>query len=63
MWLLLNLSNLTLFDLLQYYLTPGGCKYGKFCRYSHPKDESEIVPPELNFAGLPIRLVSCISKL
>ncbi|KAL7190284.1 hypothetical protein ACSBR2_022543 [Camellia fascicularis] len=38
------------------YLTPGGCKYGKSCRYNHSKDESEIAPPELNFLGLPIRL-------
>ncbi|THG13551.1 hypothetical protein TEA_023908 [Camellia sinensis var. sinensis] len=33
------------------YLTPGGCKYGKSCRYNHSKDESEIAPPELNFLG------------
>ncbi|KAL4353553.1 hypothetical protein GQ457_06G041110 [Hibiscus cannabinus] len=45
----------------KYYLTSGGCKYGKACRYSHSKEKSnyleksEIPPLELNFLGLPIR--------
>lgn len=47
----------------QYYLSPGGCKYGTACRYSHSKEKSryleksELPPPELNFLGLPIRMV------
>ncbi|XWS32693.1 hypothetical protein CRYUN_Cryun22dG0011800 [Craigia yunnanensis] len=47
----------------KYYLTSVGCKYGKACRYSHSKEKSryleksEIPPAELNFLGLPIRLL------
>ncbi|XVF16285.1 hypothetical protein REPUB_Repub10bG0018000 [Reevesia pubescens] len=47
----------------KYYLTSGGCKYGKACRYSHSKEmsryleKSELPPAELNFLGLPIRMV------
>ncbi|KAK6256331.1 hypothetical protein SCA6_017636 [Theobroma cacao] len=47
----------------KYYLTSGGCKYGNACRYSHSKEKSryleksEIPPPELNFLGLPIRML------
>ncbi|KAK2969774.1 hypothetical protein RJ640_028054 [Escallonia rubra] len=39
-----------------YYLTAGGCKYGKSCRFKHSKVEFEVDCPELNFLGLPIRL-------
>ncbi|XP_068667251.1 zinc finger CCCH domain-containing protein 43-like [Aristolochia californica] len=38
----------------KYYLTAGGCKYGKNCRYSHVAGAEESV--EYNFLGLPIRL-------
>ncbi|KAK4486127.1 hypothetical protein RD792_008795 [Penstemon davidsonii] len=42
----------------KYYLTSGGCKYGKNCKFSHGSDKSFILPnkPEFNFLGLPIRL-------
>ncbi|KAJ6812295.1 zinc finger CCCH domain-containing protein 65-like [Iris pallida] len=38
----------------KYYLTPGGCKNGKECKYVH-HEKNEEVPVELNFLGLPIR--------
>lgn len=37
----------------KYYTTPGGCKYGSFCKYNH-KEKTET-PTELNFLGLPKR--------
>ncbi|GLU02161.1 hypothetical protein SLE2022_194250 [Rubroshorea leprosula] len=46
----------------KYYLTAGGCKYGKDCRYKHSNEKShryieksDVPSPELNFLGLPIR--------
>ncbi|XP_050377807.1 zinc finger CCCH domain-containing protein 67 isoform X2 [Argentina anserina] len=40
----------------KYYLRPGGCKYGKGCKYSHGKGKPPVAPVmELNFLGLPIR--------
>lgn len=42
--------------VLQYYSTPGGCKYGSSCKYSHK--ENIEVPAKLNFLGLPLRPVS-----
>ncbi|XP_010248778.1 PREDICTED: zinc finger CCCH domain-containing protein 67 isoform X2 [Nelumbo nucifera] len=40
----------------KYYLRTGGCKFGKACRYSHPREKSVVGSPlELNFLGLPIR--------
>lgn len=48
----------SLLSLLQYYLRTGGCKFGKACRYNHTKAKPSAVPVlELNFLGLPIRLV------
>ena len=45
-------------SLLQYYLRTGGCKFGKACRYNHTKAKPSAVPVlELNFLGLPIRMV------
>ncbi|XVF57895.1 hypothetical protein PTKIN_Ptkin07bG0019400 [Pterospermum kingtungense] len=47
----------------KYYLTPGGCKYGKACRYRHSNEKSryleksQMPPAELNFLGLPIRMM------
>ncbi|XP_022740949.1 zinc finger CCCH domain-containing protein 67-like isoform X1 [Durio zibethinus] len=47
----------------KYYLTSGGCKYGTACKYSHFKEKSryleksELPLPELNFLGLPIRML------
>ncbi|PRQ17107.1 putative transcription factor C3H family [Rosa chinensis] len=41
---------------VHYYLRPGGCKYGKACRYNHGKGKPLVAPVvELNFLGLPIR--------
>ncbi|KAL1810400.1 hypothetical protein ACET3Z_027390 [Daucus carota] len=41
----------------QYYLSPGGCKNRKACRYSHGKGKAAVIPNlELNFIGLPIRV-------
>ncbi|KAF8408361.1 hypothetical protein HHK36_007510 [Tetracentron sinense] len=41
----------------KYYLGIGGCKFGKACRYNHPREKTVVGPPlELNFLGLPIRL-------
>ncbi|KAK9926735.1 hypothetical protein M0R45_023948 [Rubus argutus] len=40
----------------KYYLRPGGCKYGKACRYNHGKGKPSVASVvELNFLGLPIR--------
>ncbi|KAL0442026.1 UNVERIFIED_CONTAM: Zinc finger CCCH domain-containing protein 43 [Sesamum radiatum] len=40
----------------KYYLTSGGCRYGKDCNYSHGSDKSSTSHiPEYNFLGLPIR--------
>ncbi|KAL5717865.1 hypothetical protein ACHQM5_010822 [Ranunculus cassubicifolius] len=43
----------------KYYLTPGGCKFGKVCRYHHPREKNVSSAPapvsEFNFLGLPIR--------
>ncbi|XP_058093814.1 zinc finger CCCH domain-containing protein 67-like isoform X7 [Magnolia sinica] len=40
----------------KYYLKTGGCKFGKACRYSHPREKAgEGEQLELNFLGLPIR--------
>ncbi|XP_031265077.1 zinc finger CCCH domain-containing protein 65-like isoform X3 [Pistacia vera] len=48
----------------KYYLSAGGCKYGKACKFNHPKEKSctYIKKPntaivELNFLGLPIRVL------
>ncbi|CAK9143492.1 unnamed protein product [Ilex paraguariensis] len=41
----------------KYYLTSGGCKYGKACRYNHNGGKTSVAPIlEFNFLGLPIRL-------
>lgn len=37
----------------KYFDRPGGCKYGKSCKFSHSRKTSSTV--ELNFMGLPIR--------
>ncbi|XP_078157884.1 zinc finger CCCH domain-containing protein 65-like isoform X3 [Carex rostrata] len=39
----------------KYFSTPGGCKFGKSCRYLHPEGKPDVPPVELNFLGLPIR--------
>uniref|UniRef100_A0A0D9XYG6 C3H1-type domain-containing protein n=1 Tax=Leersia perrieri TaxID=77586 RepID=A0A0D9XYG6_9ORYZ len=42
----------------KYYSTPGGCKFGKSCKYLHRdgKDgKSEAEKVDLNFLGLPLR--------
>ncbi|KAL9267093.1 Zinc finger CCCH domain-containing protein [Drosera capensis] len=39
----------------KYYDRPGGCKYGKACRFNHNKKNSTARPTDLNFMGLPIR--------
>ncbi|WVZ89533.1 hypothetical protein U9M48_035917, partial [Paspalum notatum var. saurae] len=41
-----------------YYSTPGGCKFGKACKYFHcegNEGKSEVEKVELNFLGLPLR--------
>jgi hypothetical protein len=46
---------------LQYYSTPGGCKFGKACKYLHlegKEGKAEVENVELNFLGLPLRPVS-----
>jgi len=46
---------------LQYYSTPGGCKFGKACKYLHregKEGKTEVEKAELNFLGLPLRPVS-----
>ncbi|KAI8529133.1 hypothetical protein RHMOL_Rhmol12G0202800 [Rhododendron molle] len=40
----------------KYHLSPGGCKYGKACRYKHSIRKTPAVPiVEFNFLNLPIR--------
>ncbi|RWR96954.1 zinc finger CCCH domain-containing protein 67 isoform X2 [Cinnamomum micranthum f. kanehirae] len=40
----------------KYYLKTGGCKFGKACRYNHPREKAGVGEPvELNFLGLPMR--------
>jgi hypothetical protein len=46
---------------MQYYSTPGGCKFGKTCKYLHREGnggKTEVEKAELNFLGLPLRPVS-----
>ncbi|KAH9624593.1 hypothetical protein KSS87_007865 [Heliosperma pusillum] len=38
---------------MQYFDRPGGCKFGKACKFNHSKKASPA--SELNFMGLPIR--------
>nr|XP_018677932.1 PREDICTED: zinc finger CCCH domain-containing protein 65 isoform X7 [Musa acuminata subsp. malaccensis] len=40
----------------KFYTMPGGCKYGKSCKYVHSQKKMEGNPSKLNFLGLPIRL-------
>ncbi|XP_058093816.1 zinc finger CCCH domain-containing protein 58-like isoform X9 [Magnolia sinica] len=48
----------------KYYLKTGGCKFGKACRYSHPREKAgEGEQLELNFLGLPIRPVPLVTPL
>ncbi|KAL5206242.1 hypothetical protein ABZP36_034451 [Zizania latifolia] len=42
----------------KYYPTPGGCKFGKSCKYLHrdgKEGKTETEKVELNFLGLPLR--------
>lgn len=40
----------------KYYLKTGACKYGKDCRYDHPREKTAVGPAQhFNFLGLPIR--------
>nr|CAB3465708.1 unnamed protein product [Digitaria exilis] len=42
----------------KYYSTPGGCKFGKSCKYLHregKEGKAEVEKVELNFLGLPLR--------
>ncbi|CAL5093991.1 unnamed protein product [Urochloa decumbens] len=42
----------------KYYSTPGGCKFGKACKYLHregKEGKTEVEKVELNFLGLPLR--------
>ncbi|NP_001140642.1 Zinc finger CCCH domain-containing protein 65 isoform 1 [Zea mays] len=42
----------------KYYSTPGGCKFGKTCKYLHREGnggKTEVEKAELNFLGLPLR--------
>ncbi|XP_066357760.1 zinc finger CCCH domain-containing protein 65-like isoform X1 [Miscanthus floridulus] len=42
----------------KYYSTPGGCKFGKACKYLHregKEGKTEVEKAELNFLGLPLR--------
>ncbi|KAL6905829.1 hypothetical protein ACP4OV_003430 [Aristida adscensionis] len=42
----------------KYYATPGGCKYGKTCKYLHregKEGKTDAEKVELNFLGLPLR--------
>ncbi|XP_062203601.1 zinc finger CCCH domain-containing protein 65-like isoform X2 [Phragmites australis] len=42
----------------KYYSTPGGCKFGKVCKYLHregKEGKTEVEKVELNFLGLPLR--------
>jgi hypothetical protein len=43
---------------------PGGCKFGKSCKYIHcegKERKTEAENADLNFLGLPLRPVSLIS--
>ncbi|XP_064960707.1 zinc finger CCCH domain-containing protein 65-like isoform X9 [Musa acuminata AAA Group] len=40
----------------KFYTMPGGCKYGKSCKYVHSQKKMEGNSSKLNFLGLPIRL-------
>lgn len=42
--------------LWQYYQRSGGCKFGKACKFNHTRGYAAPIS-ELNFLGLPIRLV------
>jgi hypothetical protein len=42
--------------LWQYYQRSGGCKFGKACKFNHTRGFTAPIS-ELNFLGLPIRLV------
>lgn len=45
-------------DECKYYSTPGGCKFGKACKYLHLEGKQgklEAEKIELNFLGLPLR--------
>ncbi|XP_062202255.1 zinc finger CCCH domain-containing protein 65-like isoform X2 [Phragmites australis] len=42
----------------KYYSTPGGCKFGKACKYLHhegKEEKTEVEKVDLNFLGLPLR--------
>ncbi|KAI3995932.1 hypothetical protein MKX01_017129 [Papaver californicum] len=40
----------------KYYVKTGVCKYGKDCRYDHPREKTAVGPAQhFNFLGLPIR--------
>ncbi|XP_008796043.2 zinc finger CCCH domain-containing protein 65 isoform X1 [Phoenix dactylifera] len=39
----------------KYYSMPGGCKFGKACKYVHHRGKHENNSVQLNFLGLPIR--------
>ncbi|KAJ1685783.1 hypothetical protein LUZ63_017173 [Rhynchospora breviuscula] len=39
----------------KYFSMPGGCKFGKSCRYLHPEGKPDVPSVALNFVGLPIR--------
>ncbi|KAL6641650.1 hypothetical protein ACP70R_019831 [Stipagrostis hirtigluma subsp. patula] len=42
----------------KYYSTPGGCKFGKTCKYLHregKEGKTDVEKVELNFLGLPLR--------
>lgn len=55
---------LDLVILLQFYLSTGGCKYGKSCKFSHGRGKTAVTPVvEYNFLGLPIRPVLLICNL
>jgi hypothetical protein len=62
----INCMSLINLYYMQYYSMPGGCKFGKSCKYIHcegkeRKTEAENV--DLNFLGLPLRLVSPLFHL
>lgn len=44
--------------IVQYFLMPGGCKFGKDCKFAHDQEMNEEGSVELNFLGLPVRPVS-----
>ncbi|CAD6267886.1 unnamed protein product [Miscanthus lutarioriparius] len=50
----------------KYYSTPGGCKFGKACKYLHregKEGKTEVEKAELNFLGLPLRPAQINMKL